>query len=96
MLLLVGLAGSELLRAGRAAGLAVAAEGFADRAYEPDGSLRPRSRAGAVHEDPRVVAAQAVAIARDDRAPLAGGGFGLVCCDGPVFEADEVDWENLA
>jgi dihydroorotate dehydrogenase electron transfer subunit len=29
-------------------------------------------------------------------APLAGGGFGLVCRDGPVFEAARVDWENLA
>jgi len=29
-------------------------------------------------------------------APLAGGGFGLVCRDGPVFEAERVDWENLA
>jgi dihydroorotate dehydrogenase electron transfer subunit len=29
-------------------------------------------------------------------APLAGGGFGLVCRDGPIFEAERVDWENLA
>jgi dihydroorotate dehydrogenase electron transfer subunit len=29
-------------------------------------------------------------------APLAGGGFALVCRDGPVFEADVVDWENLS
>jgi len=29
-------------------------------------------------------------------APLAGGGFALVCRDGPVFDAEAVDWENLA
>jgi dihydroorotate dehydrogenase electron transfer subunit len=29
-------------------------------------------------------------------APLAGGGFGLVCRDGPVFDAAAVDWEKLA
>jgi dihydroorotate dehydrogenase electron transfer subunit len=29
-------------------------------------------------------------------APLAGGGFALVCRDGPVFEASAVDWENTA
>jgi dihydroorotate dehydrogenase electron transfer subunit len=29
-------------------------------------------------------------------APLAGGGFGLVCRDGPVFDAARIDWENLA
>lgn len=28
-------------------------------------------------------------------APLRGGGFGLVCRDGPVFDAAEIDWENL-
>lgn len=26
-------------------------------------------------------------------APLAGGGFGLVCRDGPVFDAADVDWD---
>jgi UPF0271 protein len=46
-LVFFGLAGSPMLEAGRAAGLTVAAEGFADRAYEPDGSLTPRSVPGA-------------------------------------------------
>ena len=36
-------------RRGRAAGLRVAAEGFADRAYEPDGSLTPRIASGRGH-----------------------------------------------
>jgi len=49
-LVLIGLAGSLLLEAGRAAGLTVAAEAFADRAYEADGSLRSRRLAGALHE----------------------------------------------
>jgi UPF0271 protein len=64
-LMLVGLAGSSLIGAGRAAGLRTAAEGFADRAYEADGSLRSRRLDGAVHTDPAVVAAQAVSIVRD-------------------------------
>jgi UPF0271 protein len=59
-LILFGLPGSELLRAGRAAGLAVAAEGFADRAYEPDGSLTPRSRSGSVIHDPEAVVKRAL------------------------------------
>jgi 5-oxoprolinase (ATP-hydrolysing) subunit A len=63
-LVLVGLAGSALLDAGRAAGLTVYAEGFADRAYEADGSLRDRRLAGAIL-DPTAAAAQAVSIARD-------------------------------
>jgi 5-oxoprolinase (ATP-hydrolysing) subunit A len=62
-LVLVGLAGSRLLDAGRNAGLAIAAEAFADRAYEPDGSLRPRTLPGAVLASPEAAAEQAVAIA---------------------------------
>jgi len=64
-LILFGLPGTELLRAGEAAGLPVAAEGFADRAYEPDGSLTPRSRQGAVIHDPDEVVRRAVRMARD-------------------------------
>ncbi len=47
-LVLFGLAGGELLKAGRAAGLRVASEVFADRAYAPDGTLAPRSTPGAL------------------------------------------------
>jgi UPF0271 protein len=72
-LVLVALAGSVALEAGRAVGLRVAAEAFADRAYEPDGSLRSRRLAGAVHADPQVAAAQAVSIARDGRVGIEGG-----------------------
>ena len=50
-LILMGLAGSESIRAARDIGLAAASEVFADRAYMPDGSLVPRSREGAVIHD---------------------------------------------
>lgn len=63
-LVLVGLAGSLLLDAGRAAGLRVAAEGFCDRAYEKDGTLRARTSPGAVYDDPELAARQAVQLAR--------------------------------
>jgi UPF0271 protein len=66
-LLVVGPPGSQLLAAARAAGLGSQAEGFADRAYEPDGSLRSRTLAGAVHVDPAVAAAQAVELAATGR-----------------------------
>jgi 5-oxoprolinase (ATP-hydrolysing) subunit A len=66
-LVLVGLAGSELIAAGTAAGLRTAEEAFADRAYEADGSLRSRRLDGAVHASADVVAAQAVSIVRDGR-----------------------------
>jgi 5-oxoprolinase (ATP-hydrolysing) subunit A len=71
-LVLVGLAGSALLEAGRSAGLAVRAEGFADRAYEADGSLRDRRLDGAIL-DPAAAADQAVSIARDRSVTTAAG-----------------------
>jgi UPF0271 protein len=64
-LILFGLPGSELLRAGERAGLRVAAEIFADRAYEPDGSLASRRKPGAVIHDPAIVVERAVKMARD-------------------------------
>jgi 5-oxoprolinase (ATP-hydrolysing) subunit A len=64
-LVLFGLPNSDLVRAGQAAGLRVALEGFADRAYEPDGSLTPRSRAGAVIHDVETVVQRAVRMAID-------------------------------
>jgi UPF0271 protein len=64
-LTLVGLAGSQLIVAGQAAGLPVAREAFADRAYEADGSLRDRRLPGALIHDEQAALAQAISIARD-------------------------------
>ena len=47
-LVLVGLSGSELLKAAKIVGVKCASEVFADRAYEDDGSLVPRTQIGAV------------------------------------------------
>lgn len=59
---LYGLAGSALLQAAAEVGLPARAEVFADRAYQADGSLVPRSQAGAVLTDAQQVAARAVAM----------------------------------
>jgi 5-oxoprolinase (ATP-hydrolysing) subunit A len=64
-LILLGLPGSELLHAGQAAGLRVAAEVFADRAYEPDGSLASRRTPGAVIHDAEAVVTRAIRMVRD-------------------------------
>jgi UPF0271 protein len=64
-LILFALPATELARAGRAAGLRVAAEGFADRAYRADGFLTPRDRPGAVIVDVDEVVARAIRMARD-------------------------------
>lgn len=72
-LVFFGLAGSGMLDAGRQAGLEVAAEGFADRAYEPDGSLTPRSIAGSVIHDVDTLVARASRMVREGRVRARNG-----------------------
>src|SRR5215831_20375900 len=82
-LILFGLPGSQILAAGRAAGLRVAAEVFADRAYEPDGSLASRKKPGSVIHDPDAVVERAVRMVRDKT---------VVATDGSIvpLEADTI------
>jgi UPF0271 protein len=82
-LILFGLPGSEILNAGRAAGLRVAAEVFADRAYEPDGSLASRRKPGTVIHDAAAVVARTVRMAKE---------HSVVAIDGSVvsLEADTI------
>jgi len=61
-LILVGQAGSPCLPVYREMGLRIAAEAFADRAYEPDGSLRNRALPGAVLDSPELASAQAISL----------------------------------
>lgn len=60
---LMGQPGFAILAAAEKAGVPAYREGFADRAYEPDGTLRPRSRPGSILE-PEAAAEQAVRLAR--------------------------------
>lgn len=73
-LVLLGLADNLMLDAAREAGLAVAAEAFADRAYEKDGTLVPRGDPGALLEDPAVIAARAVNLIRTGKLVSRDGG----------------------
>jgi UPF0271 protein len=62
---LVGLSGSALPAAGEAIGLRVAHEAFAERRYEADGRLTPRSRPDAVIADLDEDLAQVCGLLRD-------------------------------
>lgn len=70
---LVAPPGAALLAAASDLGLGCLVEGFADRVYEADGRLRSRDLPGALHADPEVAAAQAVAIARDEHVTAIDG-----------------------
>jgi UPF0271 protein len=76
---LVGLAGSPMLKVFREAGFAVAAEAFADRRYEPDGTLRSRKFEDALIRDPAEAAWQALRIVERGT---------VVACDGSEVAVD--------
>lgn len=90
-LILVGLAGSELPRAGERARLGVAHEAFVDRGYENDGSLTPRGEAGAVIADVEVAIAQALSIARGEAITTRQGSALRVQADTLCIHGDRAD-----
>jgi len=73
-LILFGLPGSEVLKVGRGQGLRVAAEVFADRAYQSDGSLVSRLVPGAVIDDPGTLVRRAVRMVKDRTVVAVDGG----------------------
>jgi len=90
-LVIYALAGSPLADRGRTAGLLVAEEAFIDRAYALDGSLLPRSRAGATIKDPREAATRAVALATRGRVRAIDGGEIEIAADTLCIHGDGHD-----
>jgi 5-oxoprolinase (ATP-hydrolysing) subunit A len=70
---LLTLPGSAAMQAAGEAGITAVGEGFADRAYTPEGRLVSRREPGAVLHDPDQVAARAVRMATEGRVETAGG-----------------------
>jgi UPF0271 protein len=66
-LMLLGLAGNEMLAAAREAGLATASEAFADRGYADDATLIPRGEPGALLEDPDEITTRALRLVTDGK-----------------------------
>jgi UPF0271 protein len=66
-LMLIAQAGSPAHHIYRQMGLATAAEAFVDRAYEDDGTLRARTRPGALIDSPEAAAAQAISIVKNGK-----------------------------
>lgn len=94
-IILMGLAGSEFAKAADAAGLAFAAEAFADRAYMKDGSLMPRSQQGAVIHDAAVAARRVVRMVLEGALTAADGTEiefrpDTICLHGDTKEAVEM------
>ena len=69
----LGLPGSEVEAACAAVGSRFVAEAFADRAYQPDGRLVPRTQAGAVLHDPDAIADRVLGMVGSGRVAAADG-----------------------
>ncbi|MDP9417826.1 MAG: LamB/YcsF family protein [Actinomycetota bacterium] len=93
---LLGLPGSVLLELAEKAGLTVVPEGFADRAYTPEGTLVPRGQAGAVLTDPAAVTERAVRLARDGEVEAADGSLVTVRVRSLCVHGDTPDASRLA
>jgi UPF0271 protein len=94
-LIFVGLAASEMIRAAGRQGLRAAEEAFADRAYQPDGSLVPRGQSGALILDPQVVARRAVRLVNEGKvAAIDGSDLAIradtICVHGDTAGAPEL------
>ncbi|RXJ10379.1 5-oxoprolinase subunit PxpA [Lelliottia nimipressuralis] len=77
-LILVGLAGSELIRAGERYSLVTREEVFADRGYRADGSLVPRSEPGALIADEEQALAQTLDMVQQGRVKSTSGEWASV------------------
>ena len=96
MLLLFGLPGSEILKAGRSEGLRVAAEVFADRAYAPDGSLATRRKPGSVIHDAEMVVERAVRMVKDHTVVAIDGSVVPLQADTICVHGDTPGSDDLA
>jgi UPF0271 protein len=85
----VGLAGSELLRAAQRRGLRAVSEVFADRSYQDDGTLTPRSQPGAMIEDVEVSVAQVLGMVLEGRVRAVSGREVPVQADSLCIHGDQ-------
>ncbi len=90
----VGLPNSQLAEAAQSSGLAFLNEGFADRAYEPSGSLRDRKYPDALVANPATAASQAAQLANGEIMTVAGTPLALqvdtICIHGDSPGAPEI------
>ncbi len=95
-LILVGLSGSESIKAAERRGLRVAHEVFADRRYREDGSLMPRSFAGAVINDIDQAVSQALNLATRGEVIANDGSMIRLAVDTLCLHGDREDAAEFA
>jgi UPF0271 protein len=87
-LILFGLAGSHVIAAAEACGLPVASEVFADRTYQADGALTPRTQSDALITDVAVAMAQVRRMVREGKVRATDGTDVLIRADTVCVHGD--------
>lgn len=93
-LVFYGLAGSHLISEAEKIGLKTASEVFADRTYQPDGTLTPRTEPGALIENAERAVAQVLEMVKDQTVTAVSGEkipikADTVCIHGDTPQAPE-------
>lgn len=87
-LILLGLSGSEMLKQAREIGLPCAAEVFADRAYEDDGTLVARTKPGAMIKDEDEAVERVVGMIKNHSVKSINGNDIEICPDSVCVHGD--------
>jgi 5-oxoprolinase (ATP-hydrolysing) subunit A len=88
-LILFGLSGSELIQAGKEKGLLTAAEVFADRTYQPNGTLTSRSEQNSMIYDVKVAAQRMIRMVKEGKVTATDGTDIDICADTICVHGDE-------
>ncbi|PTM53242.1 LamB/YcsF family protein [Desmospora activa] len=88
-LILFGLANSLLVKAGRQVGLRVVEEVFADRTYQPDGTLTPRTQPNALVTDPEEVVERVIRMVKEGKTTTVTGTDIDICADTVCIHGDD-------
>lgn len=95
-MVLYGLSGSELIKAGAKTGLSVANEVFADRTYQNDGTLTARGMVNALITDEDLAVAQSLRMVKEGVATTVNGADISIIADSICIHGDGAHAELFA
>lgn len=88
-LILFGLAGSELIHAGKEKGLVTVQEVFADRTYQPDGTLTSRNENNSRIDDLKFAAQRVIRMVKEGKVTTTDGTEIAITADTVCIHGDE-------
>lgn len=88
-LILFGLSGSELIQAGKEKGLVTVQEVFADRTYQPDGTLTSRNENNSMIHDLNFAAQQVIRMIKEGKVTATDGTQIAITADTVCIHGDE-------